>query len=215
MRERNKAMSEQPLTFESVFALIRESGGEFDRRMAESHREWQERSAEIDRIQKETAQQMKETDRLAKEAHKKISKLGSRIGDIVEHMLGDRIIDKFQALGYAITQCGRRYKFGLPKSVDRGEVDLYLENGDIAILIEIKTTLQTADVRKHLERMEKFRRCADARGDKRRFIGAVAGIVIEGEAQEFALENGMYVIVQSGESFEIADVPEGFQVKEW
>jgi len=71
----------------------------------------------------------------------------------------------------------------------------------IAILIEVKTTLETKDVHKHIERLTKFRRYIDTKGiDQRHFIGAVAGAVIEGEAEEVAHENGMYVIVQSGKA---------------
>jgi hypothetical protein len=63
--------------------------------------------------------------------------------------------------------------------------------------------------------LEKYRRRADFKGDKRRFIGAVAGAVIDGDAMEFAYKNGLYVIVQSGEAVEILPTPEGFQAKEW
>jgi hypothetical protein len=48
-----------------------------------------------------------------------------------------------------------------------------------------------------------------------RFIGAVAGAVIKGDSEEFAHENGMYVIVQSGEAVEIVTPPKGFKAKEW
>ena len=53
------------------------------------------------------------------------------------------------------------------------------------------------------------------KGDKRRFIGAVAGAVVKGDAEEVAHENGMYVIVQSGKAMEIIPVPEGFKAREW
>jgi len=35
------------------------------------------------------------------------------------------------------------------------------------------------------------------------------------ETAEFAQENGMYVIVQSGEAVEIITPPDGFAAKEW
>jgi len=38
-------MSEQPLTYESVLALIRESVRESERRMKEADREWEKRNA--------------------------------------------------------------------------------------------------------------------------------------------------------------------------
>ena len=83
-------------------------------------------------------------------------------------------------------------------------------------MIEVKTTLETADVRRHIERLEKYRRYANASsGDKRRFIGAVAGAVVSDETAAFAQDNGLYVIVQSGKAVEIVTPPEGFRAKEW
>ena len=96
---------------------------------------------------------------------------------------------------------------------------MILHDGDIAILVSVKTTLETADVRWHLEKIEQYRRHVDAVGilwsPTTRFLGAVAGAVIDGDAEKFAHENGLYVIVQSGEAVEIVPTPEGFQAKEW
>jgi hypothetical protein len=208
-------MSEQPLTYQGVLEMIREtreairetresireSGLKFDREMAESR-------AKSERGMLELRQQMKKTD-------KKISKLGSRIGEIIEHMIGGRIIDQFQALGYEIDQYSRNKIYKNKKLGIEGEIDMFLEDGDIAILISVKTSLETADVRRHMKHLEQYRLIADMRSDKRRFVGAVAGAVVKGDAKEFAHENGMYVIVQSGEAVEILPTPEGFQAKEW
>jgi Holliday junction resolvase-like predicted endonuclease/Sec-independent protein translocase protein TatA len=208
-------MSNQPLTYENVLEMIRETR----EAIQDISRTTKEQSAEFDRrMQEEKLERKKqraEFDRQSKEVNKKISALGSRIGEIVENMVaGDNIVNKFQALGYKIVQHGRRVKFGRELGIP-GEIDLLLEDGDIAILIEVKTTLETTDVREHVERLKKYRRCADAKGDKRRFVGAVAGAVVDDSAMNFAHENGMYVIVQSGEAVEILPVPEGFQAKEW
>jgi len=51
--------------------------------------------------------------------------------------------------------------------------------------------------------------------NKRRFVGAVAGTVVSDDAADFARENGMCVIVQSGKAVEFVTPPDGFTVKEW
>jgi hypothetical protein len=98
-----------------------------------------------------------------------------------------------------------------------GEIDLVLENGDVIILIEVKTRLQVPRVLKHIETMKKYRRWVDSkgRGGNMCFIGAVAGAVVEKDAKDLAHENGMYVIVQSGKAVEIITPPEGVVAKEW
>ena len=194
---------------------MEESRREFDKSMGDSRREFEKRmegQAEIDRMWKEA------TERIMKKTNKRISDLGSRVGEIIVKMVKGDIVGKFQALGYTdIEDCYERVEFGSRRLGTNGEIDLLLENGDVAILIEVKTTLETADVRKHIGQMEKYRRHIDAkgRGDKRRFIGAVAGAIIEGDAETFAHENGIYVIVQSGKAVEIVPPPKGFKAKEW
>ena len=126
------------------------------------------------------------------------------------------IIKKFQALGYKITKCHRNTTFLDENSVIRGEIDILLEDGAIDILVEVKTTLTMKYVRKHIEKLKAYRHCTDVKGDnKSRFIGAVAGAVVKEDAKNFAHENGMYVIVQSGEAVEILPVPKGFKAKTW
>jgi len=225
-------MSEQqkPLTYESILKMFRKASRRLkatERMVRETTQQMKENAQQIketdrqmketDRQMKETDLQMKETDRKIKETNKQIGFLGSRIGEIIENMVKGNIVEKFQDLGYHdIDDYCENKKFGNKELGIRGEIDLFLENGDIAILIEVKTTLETADVRDHIERLEKFRRCVDAKGiDKRRFIGAVAGAVVGGDAAKIAHENGMYVIEQSGEAIKIAVPPEEFKAKKW
>ena len=223
-------MSEPQLTYESVLGLFREAGqeirelrlsikeqgAEFDKMRAQTVREKQERDAEYEKMRQETDRIVKETALQIKATNKKISELGSRIGEIVENMLGGRILDKFHALGYEVDDYTRNHSFRLSKLGIKGEIDLILHNGDISILIEVKTTLDVADVRQHVERIDKYRTYADARwGDTTRYIGAVAGAVVEEKVVDFAHENGLYTIVQSGEGVEIVEVPKDFQARVW
>jgi hypothetical protein len=106
----------------------------------------------------------------------------------------------------------------VPKHIlphNHGEIDLFLEDGNVAILVEAKTTLKIDDVNEHIERIEKFRRFVDANGNSgKHFIGAVACTMIAENVKDFAHENGLYVI-QSAKEVEILEQPEGFKAKEW
>ena len=140
-------MSDQSLTYEGVLAMIREGireTQEFRRSLKEQSAEFRqlmkERDAEFDR---RMVEHRAEYARERRELNKKIGDLGNSIGRIIEHMVaGNNIIRKFKALDYEIESHSRNKKFGhtLPKDL-RGEIDLFLENGDIAILVEVKTTL--------------------------------------------------------------------------
>ena len=205
------------ITYEQMMALFLETREQMKEAAKEYDRQREKDREEYDQQRKEIAQEFREIAILAKQNQKAIGALTSSIGRVIESMVAGNIIDKFQALNYDVTGCSPRKSFLNKKLGIKGEVDLLLDDGDVAILIEVKTTLETADVRKHIETIEKYRRYADARGigEKQRYIGAVAGAVLEGDAVEFALQNGMYVIVQSGEAFDIVPTPEGFKAKEW
>ena len=205
-------MSEQqvPLTYEGVLEMFREvkvmiqenaaQMKETDRKFQETDRKFQE----TDRKFQETREQMKKTD-------KKISELGSRMGEIVENMIGGDIVGQFQAQGIDIHSHSRDKTFGKKGTKESGEIDVFLENGDVVILIEVKTKPSQHDVREHMERMQKYRHYGN---DKRRILGAIAGAVVPDKVTEFAHKHGLYVIVQSGEAVEIIAPPEGFVAKE-
>jgi len=81
------------------------------------------------------------------------------------------------------------------------------------MLVEVKTKLTTEDVKEHIERLEKMRAYADSHGDKRAFLGAVAGVVMTDNVKKYALDQGFYVIEPSGETFNIT--PPNGKPKEW
>jgi hypothetical protein len=150
---------------------------------------------------------MKETDR-------KISKLGSRIGDLVEELIFPNILEKFNKLGYVFGKAAPNVRFRALDGAYAAEVDILLENGDDVLAVEVKTHLTDADVRDHVNRMEKLRRYADDHGDRRKLLGAVAGAIASEEVKAFAVKSGFFVLEQSGDTIQIS-VPEGFKPREW
>ena len=170
------------LTFEKVWAMFQET----DRKIQEADRTFRE--------------QMKETDR-------KISKLGSRIGQLIEHLAASNILEKFRGLDYEFTRISRNHSIEDERGQFLAEIDLLLENGDCAMVVEVKTLLALSDVKEHIKRLKTLRDYADKHNDKRKYAGAVAGALINKNAREYALESGMYVIEQSGDTVRI-EAPE-------
>jgi hypothetical protein len=185
-------MAEPSVFFEEIRELFRES----DRKFKEQNEKF---------------------DRRMKAMDKRHAGLSSSVGKMIEHMIRKNIAGQFQALGYDVTEIGRNHSFENDKLGIRGEIDVVLYDGDVVILIEVKTTLEIYDVRKHIERLEKYRRHVDAKPirDNKRYVGAVAGAVVSNEVINFAHENGLYAIVQSGKAVEIVPPPKGFKAKEW
>ena len=200
-QERRKTMSQQtsPLTYEGILELFRQTDQRIDRK-------FQEVAEQIEKTNQEVAEQIKKT-------NQDVGSLTSRIGEIVENMIGGgNIVKQFQALNIAIHSHCRDKTFGTRGTSESGQIDVFLENGGFVILIEVKTKPTQDDVREHIERMKKYRLYGN---DKRRILGAIAGAVVPDKVAEFAHKKGIFVIVQSGEAVEIIPQPEGFTAKEW
>jgi hypothetical protein len=217
------------LTFEKVWLSLQETGRwmkeqaqETDRKFQETNlkfqetdRKFQETERLLKELSRETDRQMKETDRPMKETDRRIGQLGNRFGELAEHLVAPGIREKFNALGYVFDKVSQN--IDISDALDRysgAEIDLLLENGDIAIAVEVKARPQHKDVDRHAERMEVLRRWADRHEDRRKFRGAIAGAIFPEEARKYALKAGLYVIEQTGDTVRIA-VPEDFKPREW
>jgi hypothetical protein len=192
------AQTDANLTFEKVWEMFQEIG----RKQEETARSLEE----TDRIVKATAKQMKETD-------KKVGELTNRFGEVVEHMIVPNLIAKFNELGYTFGKTSRNVEIADRKNNLFAEIDVFLENGDCVMIVELKTTLRTKDIDDHIERMEKLRAYADVHHegrpvDTRKYYGAIAGVVMSESEKKYALKKGFYVIEPSGETFNITK-PEG------
>ncbi|MDR0220747.1 MAG: hypothetical protein LBI54_05000 [Lachnospiraceae bacterium] len=184
------------LTFEKVWAALMES------------------KARMEEINIQTNDEIKKTAKLVAELSKNMGGLQNSVSQFIETMLSADLCAKFNELGYEFTRLTYHNKYkenGKPLA----EVDAILENGDCILLSEVKTKLATDDVDEHLERIETIRGYMDKRGDTRKIIGAVAGGVVSDDVVNYAQKRGLFVIVQSGDSAAIADMPKGFAARVW
>ena len=227
-----------PLTYESVLALIQTSSLETkqiiqdvakqveatnkavdatNKAVEATNKTVAEAQKKTDEQMKKTDEQMKKTDEQIERTSKEVSALGSKVGDMVEKLVGEgNLVEQFRDLGHEVKTHWQNMKFGKRGTAESGEIDLFMEDGDIAILVEVKTSLKKDDVTDHIERIEKYRRFVDANGKSgKRFVGAVAGTVIPEHVINFAHEKGLYVIIQSARAVEIIARPEGFRARKW
>ncbi|MDR0622929.1 MAG: hypothetical protein LBG10_00675 [Treponema sp.] len=182
-----------PPTFEKVWKMFQES----DKKLQET---WEQIEA--------TGRQMRETD-------KRVGELTNRFGDMVEHMVVPNLLAKFKTLGFTFEVAHKNTEIKDEKNKIFLEVDVFLENGDKVMIVEIKAAPRTRDVDEHTARMEKLRKYADLRGDRRAYLGAVAGVVISEAVKNYALKKGFFVVIPSGDTFTIIK-PEGkYRLKEW
>jgi len=182
---------------------LKESRLEFDQQIKESR-------LEFDRQMKESGLKF---DRQIKEMNRRFGDFSNRFGEVVEYLVAPNLQKKFSEMGYDFQEASKNHKLSNKKHNISLEIDIFLQNGDTAMLVEIKTNLTDSDINEHVKRLEKMRKYADLRGDKRKFLGAVAGVVVASKTKKYALNQGFYFVEPSGETFNITSPPG--KPKEW
>ena len=149
------------------------------------------------------------------EFHKQIGEITGTWGKFVSEMVRQKIIELFQTKGIQMKVSVQSVKGFTGNRIDY-EVDLVLMNTDIAVIVEIKSTLRPKDVDEHIERMEKIKlippKIINLSGLT--LYGAVAGMIIENNADRYAYQKVFFVIRQKGSIVEIVN-DEKFHPKEW
>ena len=193
---------------------LAEQHAETERWLAEQRTETERRLAEqrteIERYRAETERRRAETER---QLNKSFGELTNRFGEMLEYTVMPNLVTKFRELNFEVTRA-YRVKIADKEHYVFTEVDAFLENGDKVIIVEIKTKPDIDDVNDHIERMDKLRKLADSRNDHRIYLGAIAGTIMNDNVREYALLQGFYAIVPSGDTFNIM-VPEGSRLREW
>ncbi|MDR0586670.1 MAG: hypothetical protein LBG26_05470 [Treponema sp.] len=180
------------LTFEAVWAAMMET----DRKLQELNKKFEETNRQIAR-----------TDR-------QIGELGNRFGELAEHLVTPNITEKFRALDYTFTRAGPDVAFFSRDGTFLAEIDVWLENGEFAMAVEVKSKLRKEHVDDHLMRMDVLRAYLDERNDSRKLLGAIAGAIVPPELRNYVLKKGFYLIEQSGDTVKI-EPPEGFRPRIW
>jgi hypothetical protein len=208
-------------TAADVWAALRETEKKIQQ-LAEQHAEWKKeaeeleakrrkeaeeleakRQKEAEERRKEAEERQKKADRQMEAVRKEVGRLGSKAGEIAEHILGVDIVEKFNQFGYEFNDMSRRR---VCRSADRravAEVDIFLENEEYALAVEVKFNLKVEDIQEHGKRLETLKRLAEAHGDMRKYLGSVAGGIVSEQARNYAIKSGFYLIEPSGETVKI------------
>jgi hypothetical protein len=182
---------------------------------AEQKKEAAERKKESDRRAEEADRRLKEVSRQIEATNKQIGKLGGRYGEMVEAMVMPNLVKKFREMDFEVNRASRGSTIEDRVNGIAAEIDILLENGDKVMIVEVKSKPTTEDVNDHVKRMEKVRLHADLHGDKRKFRGAIAGMVVNDAMRDCILGHGFYVIEPSGDTFNSTEPKGQYSPREW
>jgi len=211
MQEAKKEAEERQAEFKKWQA---ETEKEAKKRQAEAEKEAKKRQAEADEETQKTKRMLQEAAEQMKKTDKQIGELTNRFGELAEHLVAPSIREKFNALGFAFGEVSRDKEIVDAQGNSVAEIDILLENGDTVMVVEVKAKPKQKEVDAHIKRMDILRRRADARNDKRTFMGAIAGAIMTNEMRAYILKTGFYAIEQTGDTVKIS-APEGFKPRSW
>ncbi|MDR2490648.1 MAG: hypothetical protein LBD20_04505 [Spirochaetaceae bacterium] len=182
--------------------------------LAEERKQTELILAETSKKIAELAEESKETKRVVKELSKNIGGISRSLGKWSEEMVAVRLCEKVNAFGYEFTRCGRNVEYR-ENGQRIAEIDCFLENGTVLMLVEVKVDLTKEEVDEYIEKVKMIRYLQDKRSDKRTIVAAVAGAIVPESVCNYAQKQGLYVLMQSGENIAIANSPKGFLPRKW
>ena len=205
------------VTLSEVWKLFQETGQRF-RETDKKFRETDKKFRETDEKFRETDEKFRETDRkldhldaIVARTSRNVDDLTGKWGKFLEGMVAPACKTLFADHNIPVHKVLQRVQ---AEYVGRTmEIDIMVVNEGYVVLVEVKSTLKVDDVRDHLDRLAQFREFFPEYAD-RKILSAVAGIVIEEQADRFAYRQGLFVIGQTGDTVRILNDPQ-FQPKTW
>jgi len=165
----------------------RKRAEDFERKMALIAEESRKRSEEMDKGLEKLKEQIKNVG-------EQIGYIGRTIGEIVELILIPGICEKMNLYGHNFTIISPNKRFKKNKRY-LAEIDLFLENCEEIMAVEIKSHLTADWVNRHLQRLSLLRENESVTGLRGKVLyAAVAGITIDEDARVLALNSGVYVV---------------------
>ncbi len=171
--------------------------------LAIAQRETREQMKETDARMRETREQMKETDERMRKTDEKLERIGIHLGNITANQ-GDVAEEFFFNSLVKDTRLGNiRFEDVMKNSSkQRGKIqeeyDLILTNGDSLAIIEVKYKVHQNDLAKLDRKMQNFKKLFPIYQNFKQY-GAIASFHINDDAKREALERGYFVLQRQGE----------------
>ena len=201
----------QPITLDDIFALFRESEQERKEYQRTSQQAFEQYRQTAEREMAKLRETVEQTSKQIAQTNKQVGGLTSRWGEFVENLIKPAAAKLFQEKGIDVHLTALR----VTGQDDKGsiEIDILVENTTEVVAIEVKSHLEVRDVKRFLQTLERFKKVFPKhKSDK--LYGAVAGIKIDERANEYAIQEGLFLIQPAGDSVIIAN-SHNFEPKIW
>ena len=189
-KELQESQKETDRYLKNLSAELRTSQKELQESQKETDRYLKNLSAELRTSQKETGQQMKETD---KKINTIIGDFGNRWGKLGENLVKGSLVQRLKERGIEVERVITNAKNA------KTEFDIIAVNGKEVVVVEVKATLDPADVREFTEDIKNFKVWWPEFKNKT-IYGAMAFLIkANRQANSLAEKQGFFVIEATGD----------------
>jgi chromosome segregation ATPase len=210
------------VTLDDVWATIDRIGKAHEKvektldRIGLRHEELEKAHRETEKAIKETQAAHQETEKTIEKLSKNVGGINGSLGELVETLIAPHLGEKFEAYHYGLKRIFHRVNIYDEQSRQRGEIDILLSNTTVCMAVEVKRWVEKKEhVDEHIKRMELIRQYPPAEAKGKKLLGAIAGAVVAPQMQEYAEQNGLFVLEMTGEDVRLLETPKGFKPKEW
>jgi len=190
-----KGFPKKKITFDDLLALQAKTEAsiqELFAGLAKGH-------AKTEAVIQELSAEVRETSEAVRQLNDTVGGMGGHLGEVIEFIVIPKMRPAINALGnHSFKEITARKIVEIvinDRKRKLTEVDVLLFSDTEAMAVEIKTSLQTSDVDKHLERLQKLRdHEVDAEINGKTLFGAVVGAIVHDPVRTYALKKGLYVI---------------------
>jgi len=171
-----------------------------------------EKAALEERLREEEAERKREQAERDRKLEEKLNRIAgdgdARWGQLMEALVGGDLVKLLRDAGVDVEVLGERVRSHNREGVWR-EYDLVAAGRSVVVVVEVKTTLREADVKRFVSRLGDFR---EWRPDyaRPRMFGALGYLTAKGNAARVAEAAGFYLIRAVGSSASIVN-SEGFE----
>lgn len=152
-----------------------------------------------------SAQNARRFDEEIRALNRKLGEMSNWLGEFAEYQILPAATRLFREQNLPLHEVYVRLRQEDEEGYGIYEVDILVANSNVAVALEVKNTLRQRDVEEHLERLEKMKKYPLKVIRNTDVYGAVAGMVVKKEVEDFATRKGLFVIRPSGDSAEISN----------
>ncbi len=208
MRKKSAETDKQIAETSKEIAALREQSAQTDKQIAQTGKEIAELGVYIktltEKTDKELKQMAQKTDKELKQLAKQVADVTDTLGRFAEAQVRPKILELFSEKGIELKEIYPRVIIK-ENGQHLVEMDLLLVNTIYSVVVEVKNTLRTEDINKHIKRMEKLQGIGHRLIKGTKIFGAVAGMIVGKEVEEYAIKKGFYVIKPKGDDMEVAN----------